>query len=47
MQIYKKYNWQCASADLATCESIEGRQTGPKVLAHAITCIMSLRIAYE
>ena len=44
LQIYKKYNWQCASAELAICTArVEGRRVhGAK---SATACIMSLRIA--
>ena len=36
-QIYKKYNWQRASVELAVCIThIEGRQAGLRVLQHAL-----------
>ena len=36
-QIYKKYNWQRASATLAICTArVEGRPPGPRALLHAL-----------
>ena len=36
-QIYKKQNWQRASAELATCTAhVEGCRTGPRALLHAL-----------
>ena len=36
-QIYKKYNWQCASAELAICTAhVERRRVEPRVLLHAL-----------
>ena len=37
LQIYKKYNWQCASAMLATCTArIKGWWVGPRALLHCV-----------
>ena len=37
LQIYKKYNWQRASAELATCTAcVEGHRAGPRALLHAL-----------
>ena len=37
LQIYKKYNWQHASAELAICTAcVEGRQVEPRALLHAL-----------
>ena len=36
-QIYKKDNWQCASAELDKCTArVEGCQAGPRVLLHTL-----------
>ena len=36
-QIYKKYNWQCASVVLAMCTArVEGHRVGSRALLHAI-----------
>ena len=37
LQIYKKYNWQQASAKLVICTAhIEGHRAGPRALLHAL-----------
>ena len=37
LQIYKKYNWQCASVELTLCTAyMEGHWLGPRVLLHAL-----------
>ena len=37
LQIYKKYNWQCTSAELAVFTAhIEGHWAEPTVLLHAL-----------
>ena len=37
LQIYKKYNWQCVSDELATCKACEkGRRAGPIALQHVL-----------
>ena len=36
-QIYMKYNWQCASVELAICTArVEGNRAGPRALLHAL-----------
>ena len=42
LQIYKKYNWQCASAKLAICTA---RVEAPGEAKSATACITSLRVA--
>ena len=37
LQIYKKYNWQCASTVLVICKArVEGCPAVPRVLLHAL-----------
>ena len=43
-QIYKKWNWQCASAELTTCTAcLEGCRAGLRALLHAL-CHYTLQV---
>ena len=39
--IYKKYNWQCAGAELAICTACV---EGPKALLHALRHVLGAKI---